>query len=189
MQHSLSTGSSSCDVATEPSKVLGFPVTLEKRYEETLEAIAASPQGQKAIIDMACKVVDSQWSGRGLKIGCFKAAAYQMKARMGHLEHEAFAVCFLDAALRVISFKILFRGTLSSVNAHPREIVKEVLAENAHAIILCHNHPTGDCLPSEADLMTTRRIAQALDTIEVRVLDHVIVGQGKPFSFAETGYL
>ena len=111
------------------------------------------------------------------------------KARLAGLEQEAFAVFFLDAKLHLLQFEILFRGTLDSAAVYPREVVKRALAHNAGAVILAHNHPSGCAEPSTADKHLTQNLMAALALVDVRVLDHVVVGHGEPFSFCEQGLL
>ncbi len=103
--------------------------------------------------------------------------------------NEVFAVAFLDAQYRLLAFEELFRGSISSTEVHPREIVRRALVHNAAAVILAHNHPSGLAEPSPADRLLTARIVEALDLIGVRVLDHLIVGHGRPTSLAERGML
>lgn len=106
----------------------------------------------------------------------------------GH-RHEVFACLFLDNRHRVIRFEELFRGTLDGASVYPREVVKQALAVNAAAVILAHNHPSGINEPSEADRQLTRRLQQALGLVDIRVLDHFVVGDGEAFSFAEHGLI
>lgn len=110
-------------------------------------------------------------------------------ARLRDLAHEVFACLFLDNRHRVIAFEELFRGTLDGASVHPREVVKRALSHNAAAVILAHNHPSGVAEPSGADRLLTRRLAEALNLVEVRVLDHFVVGDGYGVSFAERGWL
>ncbi len=110
-------------------------------------------------------------------------------ARMRDLPHEVFACLFLDNRHRVIAFEELFRGTLDGASVHPREVVKATLRHNAAALILAHNHPSGVAEPSDADRLITRRLREALGLVDVRVLDHFVVGDGYAVSFAERGWL
>ncbi|NBA94412.1 DNA repair protein RadC [Pseudomonas sp. R5(2019)] len=112
-----------------------------------------------------------------------------LKAQLRHEPHEAFGCLFLDSKHRVVAFEILFRGTIAGASVHPRQVVKRALAHNAAALILCHNHPSGVCEPSQADRALTRQLQQSLELIDVRVLDHFIVGEGEPLSMAEYGWL
>jgi len=103
--------------------------------------------------------------------------------------YEVFCCLYLDIRYRLIAFEELFRGTINSAAVHPREIVRQVLAHNAALVILAHNHPSGVAEPSQDDEMITRQIKDALALVNVKVLDHIIVGDGQCMSFAEHGML
>jgi DNA repair protein RadC len=105
------------------------------------------------------------------------------------LAHEAFAVLFLDSQHRHLAFEVMFRGTLAHTSVHPREIVKRALALNAGAVVLAHNHPSGAAEPSRADELVTQAVRSALHLVDVRVLDHMVVGAGSVLSFAERGLM
>lgn len=107
--------------------------------------------------------------------------------RSAGLEHEQFSVMFLDTQHRVIAFESMFRGTLTQASVHPREIVKAALRHNAGAVILSHNHPSGNADPSRADEFLTQTIKAALALVDVRVVDHIIVAGGSSVSMAERG--
>ena len=109
--------------------------------------------------------------------------------RLGALGHEVFMVLFLDAQHRLLQADEMFRGTLSQTSVYPREVVKRALAHNAGAVILAHNHPSGVAEPSRADEFMTQALKNALALVDVRVLDHLVVGQGQVVSFAERGLL
>ena len=104
-------------------------------------------------------------------------------------EYEAFVVLFLDAQVRLIGIEEMFRGTLTQASIYPREIVRRALAHNAASVILAHNHPSGVAEPSRADEHLTSSIRQALSLVDVRVLDHLVIGDGAATSFAERGLL
>jgi DNA repair protein RadC len=110
-------------------------------------------------------------------------------AKMETLEREVFAVILLDNQHQLIRYKSLFFGTINSAAVYPREIVKQVLQDNAAAVILAHNHPSGVAEPSEADLAITKSIQNALALIDVRVLDHFVVGHQTTVSFAQRGLI
>lgn len=112
-----------------------------------------------------------------------------LQLRLAHKPHEVFAVLFLDAQLRLIALEELFRGSLTHTAVHPREVVVRALALHAHAVVLAHNHPSGVCEPSGDDRRLTERLAAALHLVDVRVLDHVVVGQGTCRSLAEMGWI
>lgn len=105
------------------------------------------------------------------------------------LEHEVFSGLFLDNRHRVIEYRELFRGTIDSAAVYPREVVKCCLASNAAAVIFAHNHPSGVAEPSDTDVRLTRKLTDALALIDVRVLDHLIIGQGVQTSLAERGLM
>lgn len=102
---------------------------------------------------------------------------------------EVFAVLFLDSQHRVLAFEPLFHGTLDSAAVYPREVVKRCLAHNAGAVIVAHNHPSGVAEPSGCDRRLTERLRDALALVDIRLLDHVVVGDGDTVSFAERGWL
>lgn len=110
-------------------------------------------------------------------------------AKLAMLEHEVFAVIFLDTRHAVIAFEILFTGTIDGASVHPREVVKQALRRNAAAVIFSHNHPSGVPEPSQADRDITGQLKEALRYVDVRVLDHVIVGGNSTVSFAERGLI
>lgn len=112
-----------------------------------------------------------------------------LTARLRNYEHEVFACLFLDNAHRVIRYDELFHGTINATTVHPREVVKRALNYNAAAVILAHNHPSGIAEPSAADQYITQQLKQALHVIDVRVLDHIIIGDGQVTSFTERGLL
>jgi DNA repair protein RadC len=117
-----------------------------------------------------------------------KALAEYLQLRIGALPYECFAVVFLDNAQRLISCEEMFRGTLGASSVYPREIVLRVLHQGAASVVLSHNHPSGEVKPSEADKSLTQSLRAALGLIDVRVLDHIIVGQGQSLSMLETGF-
>ncbi|WP_261372459.1 RadC family protein, partial [Yersinia aldovae] len=108
---------------------------------------------------------------------------------LSHREREIFLVMFLDNQHRVIRHEEMFTGTISSVEVHPREIVREALKVNAAALILAHNHPSGKAEPSQADRLMTTQVIKACSLLDIRVLDHLVVGRGECVSFAERGWL
>lgn len=112
-----------------------------------------------------------------------------VSARLRDYPHEVFACLFLDNRHRVIAFEELFQGTINGASVHPREVVKKALAHNAAAVILAHNHPSGVAEPSSADRHITQQLVDALRLVEIRVLDHLVVGDGEAVSFAERGLL
>ncbi|MBC7404367.1 MAG: DNA repair protein RadC [Cytophaga sp.] len=108
---------------------------------------------------------------------------------IGNKPYESFAVLFLDIKNRLIKSEELFRGTLNHASVYPREVVKAALCHNAASVILAHNHPSGSCEPSQADLSLTQTLKHALALVDVRVLDHFIVANPNVYSFAEHGQI
>ncbi|GAB6262774.1 RadC family protein [Photobacterium sp. 53610] len=117
----------------------------------------------------------------------------QTRRYLSHLlrdrHREAFFVLFLDNQHRVIRGEVMFEGTIDAASVYPREVVKRSLELNAAALILAHNHPSGVAEPSQADRRITRRISDALALVDIRILDHFVVGDGEVVSFAERGWL
>ena len=112
-----------------------------------------------------------------------------LQTRMRHLGHELFCCLYLDNRHRVLKFDEMFRGTIDGTSVYPREVVKEALAANAAAVILAHNHPSGVAEPSQADERITRRLKSALELVDIRLLDHLIIGDGRATSLASRGLL
>jgi len=117
------------------------------------------------------------------------ACANFLRTRIGAYPYEVFACLFLDQRHRVLAFEELFRGSIDGASVHPREVVRRCLAHNAAAVILAHNHPSGVAEPSQADRDITAELKRALALIDVRVLDHFIIGSGAPTSLASRGWL
>jgi len=112
-----------------------------------------------------------------------------LQAKLRHLGHELFCCLYLDNRHRVLRFDEMFRGTIDGTSVYPREVVKESLAINAAAVILAHNHPSGVSEPSQADERITRRLKSALELVDIRLLDHLIIGDGQATSMAGRGLL
>ncbi|HET6552462.1 MAG TPA: DNA repair protein RadC [Dyella sp.] len=112
-----------------------------------------------------------------------------LSAQLRHLPYEVFGCLFLDNRHRVLAFEELFRGTVDGASVHPREVVRACLRHNAVAVILAHNHPSGVAEPSPADRAITHELKSALQLVGVRVLDHLVIGSGKPVSMAALGLI
>lgn len=112
-----------------------------------------------------------------------------LQLKIGALPHEVFSVLFLDAQNRLICAEEMFRGTLTQTSVYPREVLKRALELGAAAVVLAHNHPSGAAEPSKADEYLTQTLRQALALVDVRVLDHLVVGRGSVVSFAERGLI
>ncbi|WP_134459996.1 RadC family protein, partial [Pseudomonas aeruginosa] len=126
---------------------------------------------------------------RGRALTSPKEVFSHLQALLASYEHEVFALLMLDSRHRVLAFQELFRGTLDGASVYPREVVKIALEYNAAAMILVHNHPSGDPEPSQADRKLTTKLQEALNLVGVRTLDHIVVGQEGCVSLAELGYL
>lgn len=111
------------------------------------------------------------------------------RMHLGGLDHEVFGCLFLDNCNRLIEYRAMFRGTLSQTSVYPREVVKEALELHAAGAIFTHNHPSGAVQPSRADEVLTQTLKAALALVDVRVLDHIIVGASDTLSMAEVGLL
>ncbi|MES9832185.1 MAG: DNA repair protein RadC [Candidatus Thiodiazotropha sp. LLP2] len=114
---------------------------------------------------------------------------HYLHTKLRHYPYEVFACLFLDNRHRVICYEELFRGTINGASVHPREVVKRALEHNAAALIFAHNHPSGIVEPSRADQTITEQLKSALALVDIRVLDHIIIGEGRPASLAERGMI
>ncbi|MCG7899360.1 MAG: DNA repair protein RadC [Candidatus Thiodiazotropha lotti] len=114
---------------------------------------------------------------------------HYLHCKLRHYTYEVFACLFLDNRHRVICYEELFRGTIDGASVHPREVVKRALQHNAAALIFAHNHPSGVVEPSQADRAITDQLKSALALVDIRVLDHFIIGEGEPTSLAERGMI
>ena len=141
-----------------------------------------------AVLEIARRVLAQQLAEQPLFDAPQRVKDY-LALHLRPLGHEAFAVLFLDTRQRLLAFEIMFQGTLTHTSVHPREIVKRALALNAAAVVLAHNHPSGVAEPSRADELLTQGVRAALQLIDVRVLDHLVVGAGSVLSFAERGLM
>lgn len=146
------------------------------------------PARAEEVLSQARRVL-SRRVRRGATMSSPQAVKDHLRLEIGALEHEVFCVLFLDAQHRIIVLKQMFRGTVTQTSVYPREVVKEALAQNAAAVILAHNHPSGAPEPSRADEFLTQTLKTALALVDVRVLDHLVVGGGDVVSFAERGLL
>jgi DNA repair protein RadC len=118
-----------------------------------------------------------------------RAVREYLKSMLRDEPHEVFGCLFLDSKHKVLVFEKLFTGSINSASVYPRQVVKRALANNAAAVILCHNHPSGVTRPSQADRELTHRLKDALGLVEVQVLDHIIIGEGEPLSMVEYGWM
>lgn len=153
-------------------------------YTETID--------DDSIVKQAIELIQSKLKSPGMVLTNPNLVREYLILRLAKFEEEHFSMVLLDNQHKVIGFENIFRGTIDAAAVYPREIVKTALAHNAAAVILAHNHPSGNPEPSNADITLTRRLKDALALIDVRVLDHIIVGgcsQTLTTSFAERGLI
>ena len=162
----------------------GIPSPLYVRNRRSRYCPATADQ----IVEAARQVIDQRVQRGALFKDPSVSRAY-FRDKLAGLEREVFAAAFLDTRHRLIEFVELFHGTLDGAEVHPRELVRQAILHNAAAVIVGHNHPSGDVEPSAADRAVTIRLKQALALVDVRLLDHVIVGGSKSFSMAEHGWV
>ena len=141
-----------------------------------------------AVLELARRSLASELAARPVFDSPAKVKQY-LALQLAERAHEVFAVLFLDAQSRLIALEEMFRGTLTQTSVYPREVVKRSLELGAAAVILAHNHPSGTAEPSRADEFLTQTLKSALALVDVRVLDHLVVGRGSVASFAERGLL
>ena len=147
-----------------------------------------SPITEADILQMAQQLAMSRLT-KGRALTEPKHVFSHLKTLLQYHEHEVFALLLFDTKQRVIGFRELFRGTLDGASVYPREVVKIALEHNAAAVILVHNHPSGDPEPSQADHILTTILKNALNMIGTQTLDHIVVGHEGCVSLAERGYL
>lgn len=146
------------------------------------------PATVEQVLEAARRAVDRKMR-RGANFASPIDVKAYLSAKLGGLDHEVFAVLFLDNRHRLIEYVEMFRGTIDGASVHPREVVKEALRFNAAAVILAHPHPSGNPEPGQADRAITLRLRDALALIEVRTPDHIVVGGNDTVSLAERGLL
>jgi DNA repair protein RadC len=141
-----------------------------------------------AVLELARRSIATELAARPVFDSPAKVKDY-LQLQLGGREHEVFAVLFVDAQSRLLRLEEMFRGTLSQTSVYPREVARRALELGAAAVILAHNHPSGAAEPSRADELLTQTLKSALALVDVRVLDHLVVGQAAVVSFAERGLL
>ena len=142
----------------------------------------------QAVLEMARRALRERLE-RGSALSSPQAVRDYLRLKLQDRPHEVFVAVFLDAQNRVLAVEELFRGTLTQTSVYPREVVKRALAHNAAALILAHNHPSGIAEPSRSDEALTQVLKQSLALVDVKVLDHFVIGAGMAMSFAERGLL
>ena len=185
-------GKSAVDLARELLVRFG---SLRRLLAASREAFCAAPglgdakfAQLQAVLEMGRRNL-SEALERGEPLLSPEHTERYLHARLRDHPYEVFAILFLDNRHRVLAFEEMFRGTIDGASVHPREVVRRALQHNAAALILCHNHPTGVAEPSQADQRITARLREALALIDVRVIDHLIVGDGGCCSMARRGLL
>jgi len=142
----------------------------------------------QAVLEMARRHTFEELD-RGDVLTSPEATRSYLSSQLRSYPYEVFACLFLDNQHHIIEFEELFRGTIDGASIYPRVVVKKALDHNAAAVIFAHNHPSGISEPSQADRSITLKLQQALDLMDIRLLDHFIIGDGMPYSFAEHGLL
>lgn len=169
----------------------GLRAILEASEEDFCAAEGLGPAKftqLKAVLEMARRHLAEALTAGAL----FESPQMVRDYLIGQLRHrqqEVFVALWLDNQHRLLNYQELFSGTIDGASVYPREVVKQALAENAAAVIFAHNHPSGVAEPSQADRHITTRLQKALELVDIRVLDHLIVGEGEITSFAELGWL
>jgi DNA repair protein RadC len=154
----------------------------------TINLSPVFPANEQRVIQRALRLLEKYQRQPSESFTSTSLTKTWLQLQMAHLEREVFIVMYLDNQHCLLERETLFTGTLSHTEVHPREVVKSALKHNAAAVILAHNHPSGETEPSQADRHITKRVANALSLVEVRVLDHLVVGDDV-MSFAERGWL
>ncbi|EMV8737742.1 DNA repair protein RadC [Escherichia coli] len=147
------------------------------------------PLSAQRTVQLALALLDHHLRETGVAFTSTQAARDWLKLKMAGLEREEFMALYLNQQNQFIAHETLFAGSISSTEVHPREVVKRALCFNAAAVILVHNHPSGDITPSQADKTITQHLVQALQLVDIRVPNHLIVGGTQILSFAEHGLL
>jgi DNA repair protein RadC len=142
----------------------------------------------QAVFELARRALGEDLES-GAMLDSPKSVRHYLQLQLAAKSVESFVVMFLDVRNRLIASEELFRGTLTHTGVYPREVVKKALAHNAASVILAHNHPSGDARPSASDHSVTNVLLQALTLVEVRLLDHFVIGASSIYSFAENGHL
>jgi len=186
------TGKSAVDLARDLLNHFGSLNALFAAGREEFNAIPGMGDAKfaqlQAVIEMARRALREELT-QGVALGSPRAVKDYLALSLGHLAHECFMVLFMDAQNRLIAAEEMFRGTLTQTSVYPREIVKKSLGLNAAAVIFAHNHPSGAAEPSQADRLLTENLKGALQLVDVKVLDHFVVGGRHVLSFAERGLL
>lgn len=150
--------------------------------------VVTNPVTEQDLLHIANQIARKRLA-KGTAITSSTVAAKQLQTLLQEREHEVFAVLFLDSQHRVLAFEELFRGSLDGASVYPREVLKRALTLNSASIIAVHNHPSGNPEPSQADRALTQALKAALALVDIRLLDHLVVGAEGHVSLAERGVL
>ncbi len=176
-----------------PRKVASETPPTARGYgwpDNTPQSLARGlPAHEQAVIDAALAILAQHIREPGAVFDSPARVREYLRLHLARWEHERFGVLFLDSQHSLIAFEVLFEGTLAHTSVHPREVMKRALQLNAAAVILAHNHPSGTAEPSRADELLTTALQAALRHIDVRVLDHCVIGWPNVVSLAERGVL
>ncbi|MBM7456366.1 DNA repair protein RadC [Oceanisphaera litoralis] len=156
--------------------------------EQTGTYLASGPVTEADILHMAHKLARRRLA-KGRVVDSPSKTFEALRTLLQEYEHEMFGMVLLDNQHRILRFELLFRGTIDAASVYPREVVKLALTSNAAAVIFVHNHPSGDPEPSKADTTITQRLRDALNLVDIRTLDHVVVGLEGCVSLAERGQI
>ena len=162
---------------------------IEKTYRRMNKALRLAQSSVANSVLVAAQEILATRIRHGNALDSPRAVRDYLQLLLHDREHEVFIVVLLDAQNRVLATEEMFRGTLTQTSVYPREIVKVALRHNAAAVIFAHNHPSGVAEPSRADEMLTATLKQALALVDVKALDHFVVGSGSTLSFAERGLI
>lgn len=191
----LRTGTAQCDALELAHTLLEKFSTLARILDAgvaELSAVSGLGPGKCAQLKAGLEIARRYLEGKlrqGRVLTSSRKTRDFLAARLKGYPHEVFSCLFLDCRHRMICFEELFAGTVDAAQVHPREVVRRALAHNAAAVILCHNHPSGVAEPSQEDKVLTRKLRDVLSVIDVRVLDHIVIGDGQTTSFSERGLL
>lgn len=166
-----------------------MPTTLSLVGSKTEPNGIPALQHDDWIIEQAITILEDRVFKAGPILNSTMAVRDYLRLKLMPEPNELVVAIFLNNQYRVLSYETLFTGTVNSAAVYPRVVVQRALALNASALILAHQHPSGETSPSTADISHTKLLKTALETVDVRVLDHLIIGKGEPFSFAASGLL
>lgn len=174
-------GTTAVDLARRLLDQFGSLRAVMRADLASLRRMPGIGEAKYALLQASAEISRRQLGENLLRGDCLTRPAQTrtwLRARLRDFDYEVFACLMLDNRNRVIAFREMFRGTIDGASVYPREVVRQALADNAAAVIIAHNHPSGVAEPSQADIRITERLKQALALVDIRLLDHVIVGDG-----------